>query len=92
MTEPTLAPAEEIQAEPAQHKEGRFFRPLLGFTVILGGLAALGLLFFFPVPTNNRDALMLAIGIVLGWGGSIVNYEYGGSVMGKKAAEKGMKT
>ena len=92
MNDTQLGPAEELQAEAALHKEGRYFRPLLGLIVVIGGLLALGLLYFIPVPATNRDALMLAIGIVLGWGGSIVNYEYGGSVMGKKAAEKGMKS
>ena len=35
MTDTQLGPAEEIQADPSQHKEGRYFRPVLGLIVVL---------------------------------------------------------
>lgn len=68
------------------------FRYALGAIVIVGGLLGLAGLYFFEVPAGNRDALVLALGIVLGWGGAVVNFEYGGSSAGKKAAEAGIKT
>lgn len=67
--------------------EGARFRAWVGLLCILGGLLALAGLYFVPIPAGNRDALMLAIGVVLGWGGSVVGHEFGGSVAGQKAAQ-----
>lgn len=67
------------------------FRATIGLLCVLGGLAGLGGLYFIEIPAGNRDALMLAIGIVMGWGGSVVQNEFGGSVAGRKAAEAGIK-
>lgn len=37
------------------------------------------LLFFKDIPADNKTAIMLLLGNVMGWGGSIVNYEFGSS-------------
>jgi hypothetical protein len=67
------------------------FRASVGLLAVIGGLLGLGGLYFVEIPAGNRDALMLAIGIVMGWGGNVVTYEFGGSVAGRKAAEAGIK-
>lgn len=53
---------------------------------ILVALVAMGLavgiiagLFFMEIPSGNREAAMLALGIVLGWGGTVVSWRFGSS-------------
>lgn len=67
--------------------EGPTFRYAIGILAILGGLASLGLLFFVEVPLGNKEPLLLAIGIVLGWGGSVVQSEYGSTSSGRNLAQ-----
>lgn len=67
------------------------FRGVVGIIAILAGVFALGGLYFVEVPAGNQEALLIAIGVVLGWGGSVVNYEFGGSQAGRKAAEAGIR-
>lgn len=67
--------------------EGRqIYRGAVGLLAILGGLLGLAALFVFPVPETNKDPLMLALGLVLGWGGTVVGYEFGDSAS-KRPAE-----
>lgn len=71
--------------------EGRStFRYTVGMIAILGGLAGLLGLYAFEIPVGNRDAVMLALGIVLGWGSSVINGEWGSSPAGRRAAEVGV--
>ncbi|UIJ43806.1 hypothetical protein LZK98_11955 [Sphingomonas cannabina] len=72
-------------------EERVWFRYLIGVVVIVGGLAALGGLYFIEVPAGNREPLLIAIGIVIGWGSSVVGHEFGSSVAGRKAAEVGLQ-
>ena len=73
-------------------KEGSGYRALLGLIALGGGLAGFVLLFFVKVPEGNENALMLALGLVLGWGGTVIAYEFGSSPSGRKAADAGVKT
>jgi hypothetical protein len=68
------------------------FRQGIGLVCIIGGLAALAGLYFIDVPAGNKEPLLLAIGIVLGWGGSVVNSEYGATTTGRKVAEQAVRT
>lgn len=68
-------------------KEGSAFRALVGLLAVVGSLAGFGALFFVEVPLGNRDALMLALGIIFGWGSAVVQSEYGASTTGRKAAD-----
>lgn len=72
-------------------RDGSIFRAVVGLLSVMGGIGALAGLYFIEIPPGNRDALMLAIGIILGWGASVVGHEFGGSVAGRKAAEAGIK-
>jgi hypothetical protein len=74
------------------HKDNAFFRQGIGLLCIIGGLSALAGLYFIDVPPGNKEPLLLAIGIVLGWGGSVVNSEYGATTTGRKVAETAVRT
>jgi hypothetical protein len=43
------------------------------------------------VPSGNKEPLLLAIGIILGWGGSVINSEYGATTTGRKFAETAVR-
>lgn len=79
-----------LKADPPA--AGARFRAVIGLIAIVGGLAIVAALIFFSVPSTNRDAIMLALGLVLGWGSTIVSFEFGSSPAGRKAAEAGLRT
>jgi hypothetical protein len=79
----------ELDARPP--REGARFRAIIGLLVLLGGLICVVALFFVPIPDGNKEAVILAIGVVLGWGGTVVSYEFGSSPSGRKAAEAGIR-
>ncbi|WP_375393077.1 hypothetical protein [uncultured Sphingomonas sp.] len=67
---------------------GSLYRATLGMIAVLGGLLIIAGLFFVRVPESNKEPLMIALGIVLGWGGAVVTFEFGASATGRKAAEQ----
>lgn len=67
------------------------FRYVLGIIAIMGGLGGLAGLYFVPVPDGNREPLLLALGLVLGWGSTVMGYEFGSSPAGRKAADVGVR-
>ena len=71
--------------------EGSLYRAVLGLVALVGGLMGLGGLYFIPIPEGNREPLLLALGLVLGWGSTIVGYEFGSSPSGRRAAEAGVR-
>ena len=71
--------------------QGALYRAVLGLVALIGGLLGLGGLYFVPIPEGNREPLLLALGLVLGWGSTIVSYEFGSSPAGRKAADAGVK-
>jgi hypothetical protein len=74
-----------------QHESGTVFRQIIGLLCIVGGLSALAGLYFIDVPAGNKEPLLLAIGIILGWGGSVVSSEYGATATGRKVAESAVR-
>ena len=73
-------------------RDGSLFRGVVGLLCIIGSLTGFAGLYFVEVPAGNRDALMLALGIVFGWGSAVVQSEYGASTTGRKAAESALKS
>jgi len=67
------------------------FRAALGIVALVGGLAGMAGLYFIPIPAGNREPLLLALGLVLGWGSTVIGYEFGSSPAGRKAAEAGLR-
>lgn len=72
-------------------KDGNGFRALVGLMALVGGLLGFVLLFFVEIPPRNENALLLALGIVLGWGAAVVQSEYGASSTGRKAADAAVR-
>ena len=83
------ASGETIGAAPPQ--EGALFRAVLGLLALIGGLMGLAGLYFVPIPEGNREPLLLALGLVLGWGSTVIGYEFGSSPAGRRAAEAGLR-
>lgn len=67
------------------------FRNIIGIVVVFGGLLGLAGLYFVPIPEGNGEPMLIALGIVLGWGATVVGYEFGSSPSGRKAAEAGLR-
>lgn len=67
------------------------YRHAIGLIAIIGGLAGLAGLYVLEVPERNVEALLLALGIVLGWGSAVVQGEWGSSPAGRRAAAHGLK-
>lgn len=58
---------------------------LLGAIVILCAFLLGYLLATYEIPAGNKDVVMVAVGVILGWGSNIVGYFYGSS---KSSADK----
>ena|SRR5215213_1752376 len=72
-------------------REGVYFRAAIGLIALLGGLAGLVALYFVKVPEGNKEPLLLALGVVLQWGGSVVASEYGATTTGRRVADAAVK-
>ncbi len=75
---------------PVPAPEGRY-RAVLGIVALIGGLAGMTGLYFVPIPEPNREPLLLALGLVLGWGSTVIGYEFGSSPAGRRAAAAGVR-
>lgn len=67
------------------------FRGIVGLTALLLSAIGMLLLFFVKVPDGNNEALLLALGIVFGWGGSVVQSEFGSTSSGRSLAQSNAK-
>lgn len=75
----------ELGAGPP--REGSIFRAILGAFAVAAGLVMLLVLALVPIPEGNREPLMLAIGVVLGWGSTVISSEYGSSPAGRQMVD-----
>lgn len=73
-------------------RDGARFRGMIGMVALVGGLLGFFGLYFVPIPEGNREPLLLALGLVLGWGGTVISYEFGSSPSGRQAAAAGIRT
>ena len=75
-----------------EHREsGGFLRALVGLIALGGAMAGFFLLFYVEMPPRNENALLLALGVVLGWAGAVVGSEYGATTTGRKVAESAIR-
>ena len=56
-----------------------WFDAALGFICVGGGFAIVAALVFVGIPEGNRDAVVFAAGLVIGWGSTVVNNRFGSS-------------
>jgi hypothetical protein len=87
-----MSAEKESPLDAAPPKDGAKHRGIIGLVALLGGLVGFTALFFVPIPEGNREPLLLALGLVLGWGSTVVNYEFGSSPAGRNAAAAGTRT
>jgi uncharacterized RDD family membrane protein YckC len=66
-------------------------RAALAIVALVGGLVGMTGLYFVPIPEGNREPLLLALGLVLGWGSTVIGYEFGSSPAGRRAADAGIR-
>ena len=66
-------------------------RAILAIVALVGGLVGMTGLYFVPIPEGNREPLLLALGLVLGWGSTVIGYEFGSSPAGRPAADAGIR-
>jgi hypothetical protein len=48
-------------------------------------------LFYVEIPARNENALLLALGFVMGWAGAVIASEYGATSTGRKVAESAVR-
>lgn len=82
---------DESLSVPAPPRAFAAYRALLGLVALIGGLFGLAGLYFVPIPKGNLEPLLLALGLVLGWGSTVIGYEFGSSPAGRKAADAGVR-
>lgn len=64
------------------------FRAASGLLALAGGLLGLAGLYLVPIPEGNRDPLLLALGVVLGWGSTVIGYEFGSSPASRRVPKR----
>lgn len=74
-----------------EHRDGTFLRIAIGLISLAAAVTGFFLLFYIEIPARNENALLLALGVVLGWGGSVVSSEYGATTTGRKVAESAIR-
>jgi hypothetical protein len=83
--------AGEDEAMDRAETSPRGYRVAIAVLALTGGLLGMAGLYFVPIPEGNREPLLLALGLVLGWGSTVIGYEFGSSPAGRRAAEAGLR-
>lgn len=81
----------DVNTEEQSTSDSRYFRPFIGVLCVVGSLVGFAALFVYEVPEPNKDAMMLALGIIFGWGSAVVQSEYGATSTGRKVAESAIR-
>ena len=71
--------------------KGSILRAFVGLLALGGAMTGFFLLFYIEIPQRNENALLLALGVVLGWAGAVVGSEYGATTTGRKVAESAIR-
>lgn len=75
----------------SEHRDSALLRVMIGLIALAGAMVGFFLLFYIEIPARNENALLLALGVVLGWAGSVVSSEYGATTTGRKVAESAIR-
>jgi hypothetical protein len=63
------------------------FRRIIGLVVVVGGMLMVAGLLFIPIDKDTIPAEVWGIlGAIIGWGGSVISYEFGSSSGGRALA------
>jgi putative Mn2+ efflux pump MntP len=62
------------------------FRRIIGLIAVLAGISMVFTLFFVEVPGSNTEAVWGFVGLIIGWGGTVIGYEFGSSSGGRALA------
>lgn len=73
------------------HHESGVFRFVIGLIALGGAMGGFFSLFFIEIPARNENALLLALGFVMGWAGAVIASEYGSTATGRKVAESAIR-
>ena len=73
---------------PHRTREYHPFRAVLGLTALIAGITGMVGLYLVEIPSNNLQPLLVGLGVVLGWGTSVVQSEFGSTATGRKLADK----
>jgi hypothetical protein len=57
----------------------------LGVAAVSIGAILVVMLFFIPIPQENKSLVDVSLGLVLGWGGAVIQFYFGSS---KGSADK----
>lgn len=52
-------------------------KTIIAFIALGIGVLSIVGLFFIDIPDKNRDLINIALGTVIGWGGSVVSFYFG---------------
>lgn len=67
------------------------FRGIIGLIALGGAMGGFFALFYIEIPARNENALLLALGFVMGWAGAVIASEYGATTTGRKVAESAIR-
>lgn len=68
-------------------RESAWFRGVIGLVALGGAMGGFFALFYVEIPARNENALLLALGFVMGWAGAVIASEYGATTTGRRVAE-----
>lgn len=66
----------------------RRFRFTIGLIALFAGLFGVVALFVVEIPPTNQQPILIALGVVLGWGTSVVQSEFGSTTAGRKLVQR----
>lgn len=78
--------------EETPRHESAWFRGTIGMICILGSFLGFAGLYVIEIPEGNKEPLLLALGVVFGWGSAVVQSEYGSTSTGRKVADSAIRS
>lgn len=67
------------------------FRGIIGLIALSGAMGGFFALFWIEIPARNENALLLALGFVMGWAGAVIASEYGSTTTGRRVADSAIR-
>lgn len=77
--------------ESTPDSDNPIFRAVIGILALGGALGGFFALFWIEIPARNENALLLALGFVMGWAGAVIASEYGSTTTGRRVADSAIR-